>query len=430
MRRFGPFEAEPVIAVAVSGGADSMALALLTDRWSRQKRGRVVALTVDHGLREGSRAEAREAHRCLASRGIECQLLTWRGAKPVSGIQAAARTARYGLMTEWCRRHGVLHLLMAHHREDQAETVLHRLSRSSGSDGLAGMAACRELAHVRLLRPCLDIPKDRLRAVLTREKMAWAEDPSNRNAAFTRVRLRALMPSLAKEGVDAKTLAGMANRMGEVRAALEGETARLLARHATLYPEGYAELAHAPLTMLDKELVMRALSALLLCIGGGTYPARKDGLVRLYDALMASDPPRPRTLGGCRVLCRGGRLLIVREAGRSAAVSVEEGTRTIWDNRYLIDFRRPLKGKPRRGTIRALGDTGWAAVRRANLVPQPVGLPAAARAALPALYMGQTLIAVPHLGFVRETRKAASVPRLNVRFMPAKPATSAVFPVA
>src|SRR5690606_1378938 len=121
MDRLGPFEPAPVLAVAVSGGADSMALALLADRWARRRRGKIVALTVDHGLRPGARAEARAAHRRLAALGIEAHLLVWGGAKPKTGIQAAAREARYRLMAGWCRRHGVLHLLLGHHREDQAE---------------------------------------------------------------------------------------------------------------------------------------------------------------------------------------------------------------------------------------------------------------------------------------------------------------------
>jgi len=150
MDRLGGFETYPTIAVAVSGGADSMALVILADRWARQRRGKVVALTVDHGLRAGSRAEAQESHRRLSSRGIECRLLVWRGDKPRTGIQAAARDARYRLMAQWCRRHGVLHLLVAHHREDQAETVLHRLARASGVDGLAGMAVIHELPDIRV----------------------------------------------------------------------------------------------------------------------------------------------------------------------------------------------------------------------------------------------------------------------------------------
>lgn len=430
MARFEPFEAEPLVAVAVSGGADSMALALLADRWAQFRRGRIVALTVDHGLRDGSRAEAVAAHKRLTSRGIDCHLLTWRGAKPAAGIQAAARDARYGLMVDWCRRHGILHLLIAHHREDQAETFLHRLSRSSGSDGLAGMAACREVADVRFLRPCLHIPRQRLRAVLATEKLAWSEDPSNSNPAFARVRIRSLMPTLETEGLDAATLAGTARRLGEIRAALEGETARLLARYATLYETGYAELERKRLQGIGRELGLRVLGALLTCVGGAVFAPRQARLISLHEALLAEEKPKDRTLGGCRVQCRGDTLLIVRETGRSPVVSLREGTGTIWDNRYVIELRRPQTGRPRRCTIRALGDSGWAAIRRDDLLPLAFQLPRAARAALPALYIGRTLAAVPHLGFVRETQKSASVLRANVRFMPAKPASSVVFPVA
>lgn len=430
MARFAPFESEPVIAVAVSGGADSMALALLADGWARARRGKIIALTVDHGLRHGSRTEATEAHRRLVSRNIESHVLTWHGVKPATGIQAAARDARYGLMVDWCRRHGILHLLLAHHRDDQAETFLHRLSRSSGSDGLAGMAACREVADVRFLRPCLHIPRERLRAVLVAKKLPWSEDPSNSNAAFARVRIRSLMPSLALEGLDAATLADTTRRLSGMRALLEGETARLLAKYATLYAAGYAEVALQPLKEMEHVLGLRVLAALVTCIGGAVFSPRQARLSRLYEALLAEEKPAARTLGGCRVLRRGDYLLVVREAGRCPVVNLQEGASTLWDSRYGIDLRRPLKGKPRRCTIQALGDTGWAKIRDENLLPLAYQLPRAARAALPALYLGNTIAAVPHLGYARETSKSPGVLHANVRFMPAKPASSVVFPVA
>ncbi|HEC14169.1 MAG TPA: tRNA lysidine(34) synthetase TilS, partial [Rhodospirillales bacterium] len=141
MEAFAPFEAAPHIAVAVSGGPDSMGLCLLCDRWARDRGGWVTALSVDHGLRAASAEEALRVGRWMERLGIAHQTLVWPGDKPSSGIQAAARTARYKLMNGWCRDAGVLHLLLAHHRRDQAETFLMRLGRGSGPDGLAAMPA-------------------------------------------------------------------------------------------------------------------------------------------------------------------------------------------------------------------------------------------------------------------------------------------------
>src|SRR5689334_12818293 len=166
MARFAPFEVNPELAVAVSGGADSLALALLADRWARACGGRVTALTVDHGLRPEAAREARQVGRWLKASGIRHVILRWSppamkktATARLANLQAAARDARYELLCGWCRQHAVLHLLLAHHRDDQAETLLLRLARGSGLDGLAAMAPLVERSAVRLLRPLLAVPK-------------------------------------------------------------------------------------------------------------------------------------------------------------------------------------------------------------------------------------------------------------------------------
>src|SRR5216683_100653 len=186
----GGFEARPRVAVAASGGPDSMALVLLAQRWARQRGGEAWALTVDHGLRPESAEEARTVAGWLASRAVPHEILVWAGEKPATGIQEAAREARYRLLAQWCRRHGVLHLLTAHHREDQVENHLIRRGAGSGIDGLAGMSAVRELAGCRLVRPLLAVPRVRLLALLAQEDQPFLRDPSNLNPAFERARLR------------------------------------------------------------------------------------------------------------------------------------------------------------------------------------------------------------------------------------------------
>ena len=190
----GGFEAQPSMAVGVSGGPDSLALVLLVDRWARQRGGQAWALTVDHGLRAESAMEARVVAGWLAARGIPHDTLTWAGTwtgdKPTTGIQEAARDARYRLLTGWCRAHGVLHLLTAHHRQDQIETHLIRRRAGSGTDGLAAMSAVRELPGCRLVRPLLAVPPARLLAVLAEEYQPFLRDPSNLDPAFERARLR------------------------------------------------------------------------------------------------------------------------------------------------------------------------------------------------------------------------------------------------
>jgi tRNA(Ile)-lysidine synthase len=429
MGRLGEFEKNPTVAIAVSGGADSMALAVLANRWSKQRRGKIVALTVDHGLRAGSRAEANEAHRRLVGRGIDCQLLVWRGDKPKSGIQAAARDARYRLMAQWCRRHGVLHLLVAHHREDQAETILHRLARASGVDGLAGMAAIHELPDVRLLRPCLSLPRDRLRAVLLKHKIDWAEDPSNEDRGYARVRLRALLPDLASEGMNATALSGTALRMAGARASLEADTADFLGAHAAIFPEGYAKFDRVAFSAVDPEIARRVMIALITTIGGKIYPPRQARLETLCRDIRQqvgeATLSRARTLGGCRIVPAGADFLICREVGRCEVLTVPQDASVLWDNRFIVRLPGDGSQPARRYTIKALGETGWAEIRRKITIPVAANLPKAVRLALPAIHKSRSIVAVPHL----EYYNVSSFSDADVQFMPNKAATSAGFPV-
>ncbi|MBX6324145.1 MAG: tRNA lysidine(34) synthetase TilS, partial [Rhodospirillaceae bacterium] len=231
-----------------------MVLCLLAKDWVETRQGRLTALIVDHALRPDSAREARQVAAWLRRRGLSAVVLRREGPRPAADVQAAARAARYRLLTQWCRNRGVLHLLLAHHREDQAETLLLRLARGSGLNGLAAMPAIAELDGVRLLRPLLGVPKARLKRTLEALGQPWIEDPSNQEPAYARVRLRRLSPMLAAEGLTAARLAATAERLGLARAALDRATAELLAGAAALRPEGYLVLGLEALAAAPVEL--------------------------------------------------------------------------------------------------------------------------------------------------------------------------------
>ena len=222
-RLFADWRSAPAIILAVSGGPDSIALMWLAARWRRAlARGpRLVAITVDHGLRAEAAREAREVKRLARSLDLPHRTLRWNGAKPKTGLPAAARAARYRLLAQAARQSHATHILTAHTRDDQAETLLMRLLRGSGIAGLAAMARESERDGLRLARPFLDIPKSQLVATLKKAKVEFAEDPSNRDITFTRPRLRTLMPALVAEGGDARNLARLASRFARANAAVE-----------------------------------------------------------------------------------------------------------------------------------------------------------------------------------------------------------------
>ena len=220
---FAGFKGLPAIVLAVSGGPDSLALMWLAARWRHAlTRGpRLLAVTIDHGLRREAAREAREVKRLARSLGLTHRTIRWTGAKPKSGLPAAARSARYRLLVKAARESGATHILTAHTRDDQAETLLMRLVRGSGIAGLSAMARESEREGVRLARPLLDVPKSQLIATLRKAKLGFADDPTNRDVSFTRPRLRALMPALAAEGGDARNLARLASRLARANTAIE-----------------------------------------------------------------------------------------------------------------------------------------------------------------------------------------------------------------
>jgi tRNA(Ile)-lysidine synthase len=265
-----------------------------------------IALTVDHRLRPEAAAEARQVAAWLAARGIAQRSLTWEhgGAGPRSALQAKARRARYRLLAGWCRRRGVLHLALAHHAGDQAETVLMRLARGAGIDGLAGMSASLAREGVRLIRPLLLIDPRRLRASLVAAGQEWLEDPSNRDERFERVRWRRLVPP------ERVPVALAAAEIGCERRRREHALADLLS-HARLGSLGDLDLPLDRLLAVPPALALAALARCLVAVGGETYPPRRDSLERLLGNLRRGGPAR--TLGGCRIAVRGGRLRVIRE---------------------------------------------------------------------------------------------------------------------
>jgi tRNA(Ile)-lysidine synthase len=313
---FASWKAVPAVVLAVSGGPDSVALLWLAARWRSQlKRGpRLIAVTVDHGLRKDAAREARDVKHLARTLGIEHRTLRWTGTKPKTGIPAAAREARYRLLAKAARASGATHVATAHTSDDQAETLLMRLLRGSGVAGLSAMAAESEREGVRLARPLLEISKAELIATLEAAGIAFADDPTNRDMTFTRPRLRALMPVLAEEGADARTLARLASRLARANAAVEvladgaerylGLTDRVASRG------GYDARAFAA---LPEEIRLRLLKRAVDRHGheGPAELGKIESLLAAMDRAIAEGQSRlKQTLAGAAISLSKGRILI------------------------------------------------------------------------------------------------------------------------
>lgn len=383
------------LAVGCSGGADSMALTCLLKQWTDRRSIALTALIVDHGLRPEASAEAATVAGWLTKRGVNAVVLTYGGEKPASNIQAAARRIRYGLMQDWCLAQQASVLAVAHHLEDQAETFLLRLARGSGVDGLSAMAQVADLRNasdkrVIVIRPLLDTAKADLRDVLTQSDWPHVEDPSNRDIRHARVRMRNLMGPLAMEGLDARRLARTARSMRRARQALEKATDAFLAAHAVVDSCGYAGIELDAFASVDEEIALRALTRSLRLVSGGEYPLRLDRLENMATAMRSAPSPGPRTLAGCRIEIRAGRILVFREAG-AIGPAVTAQPDLLWDRR----FRMRLSGDFGGLLVDKLGADGVRQARAMGCMSAGLdALPGPARAALPGLWRGERLIAV------------------------------------
>ncbi len=372
----GPWDAGRRVAVAVSGGADSLCLALLAHGW-----GDATAFIVDHGLRCESASEASWVAAVLQAKGMPARIITLTQLRHGPGLAARARAARYTALAAACREAGLVDLLLGHHAADQAETVLMRRRSGSGPSGLAGMAAVAERRSIRLVRPLLAIAPERLRQTLRERAQGWVEDPSNADPQATRTRLRAELAGCpAPES---------GHRQARARADAEAAAAAELARRAMIHPAGFAVMSPGPIGSLALGMLVRAL-------GGRTHLPPADA-----SASLAAEP-RPATLAGVRLL-PAGRLgpgwLLVREAAALApAVPLVDGA--VWDGRFRAV-----------GVANAdctLGAVGLDAARLRGISPWS----AVVLATLPAIRRNNVLSAVPHLAYGPD---AASLGHVRLR---------------
>ena len=323
---FADFADAPVLLIAVSGGPDSTALMWLLARWRRARRRgpRLVAVTVDHGLRPGAAQEAQDVARLAQALGIEHRTLAWRGRKPKAGLQEAARQARYRLLGRAAALAGAGQVVTAHTRDDQAETVLIRLARGSGIAGLAAMRRISPLplsgaGGTELVRPLLDVPKTRLLATLRRARVPFADDPSNRDPRFTRSRLRELMPILAAEGLTPERLVQLARRVQRVELALDAlvDHAAQALSPVPWSPRGPITLDADGFSILPAEVALRLLGHLVGLVGD-EGPVELGKLEALYDDLRRTPAKMRfrRTLAGAIVTFSRDNLTVERAPTR------------------------------------------------------------------------------------------------------------------
>ncbi|SLN54447.1 tRNA(Ile)-lysidine synthase [Falsiruegeria litorea R37] len=377
------------VAVAVSGGGDSVALLHLASRLAAAQNVQVQAVTVDHGLRSEAADEARQVAQRATDWGLKHTTLNWAGWTGAGNLQAEARRARYALMADWARGHGVQAVLLAHTADDQAETVLMGLARASGVDGLSAMPEMREVNGSCLLRPLLRHSRQELRAYLEAHGVGWIEDPSNQDIRFERIRMRQAKSALDELGLSAPALSQVAQNMAQAQAALDFHT-QASARAICQLDAGDVLITLDSFAALPQETARRLLLGAVAWVNGGSERPRRQPTLM---TLTAAQQGRPAQLGGCRIVKQRNRMRVCREHHAVRDLRTQPGE--LWDNRWR------LSGPDEDGvTIAALGEQG--VLQCPNW--RETGRPHVAMLAAPAVWRGSDLVAAPLAGMANGWR--------------------------
>lgn len=284
------------LCVAVSGGADSMALACLVQDYVRSHGGEVHAVHVDHRLRAESAQEANLTKTRLEALGIACDIVCWHHEGIATAIQEKARNARYALLTQWCRAHQCTHVLTAHHADDQAETIAFRLWRGAGVEGLAGIKPVRSVDGIQVIRPLLHLSKTQLIGFLQERGIAWVEDASNQNSAFDRIKIRRM---LAANPELTPRLLALGEHMARASDAIEARVQCFLNTHAE--QDEHETRIHADALMaLPFEFRIRVISQVIARMSRAPEPPRYYQLKRIAENL-----PKKASLGGVTLIHEG-----------------------------------------------------------------------------------------------------------------------------
>ena len=405
MKQFEPFENNPVLALAVSGGPDSMALLHCACRWKQSRQASLTILTVNHQLRAEAKDEVTKVAEWAKNLGLPCHTLTIPDKLSGNNISAQAREWRYRLLTRWCRDNHVLHLLTAHHQDDQVETFFNRLERGSGLEGLSCMRQITYMNGVRLLRPLLSSPKELISQFLLKEKIDWVKDPTNEDDKYFRARFRKIFPQLSDQGLVSapRVMLAIAN-LQRANAMIEDELSRLTAQYIEISPAGYMMIDTGFLNKAPAEVALRVLNRCLMIIGGHRDSVRYSTLDHLYQRLLQA-PLSTATAAGCCVV--GGiknKIMIYRERHAMAAPLKLEFGEQLWDCRFIVTYTAAKKDQMHChvGQL-SLGRSALLKWLKSNLITlNPVqrhllkNLPSQVYPTLPAIYQQDQLVVVPY----------------------------------
>ena len=426
MNSLGPYEKNPHLAVAVSGGSDSLCLAILAKKWANTKGGKITALNIDHGLRKGSGQESKKTLKLLKKQKIFSQCFKWKlSKKPKNSIQEKAREFRYNFFEEWCYKKNIKYLLVAHHFEDQKETFIMRLNSNSNIYGLACMPKVLLKKGIKILRPLLDLKKKDIIDYLKEKKINWIEDPSNNSLKYSRNRLRKILPKLEEKGLTDSNFRRILKRAQKERKKIESKFSFWLIKNVKIDTLGYAAVDFRNLKLLDKDDFIFIFSKLLNMISGLFYTPKSKYVYNFYKKIKSNEIINKTNLGGCHIFFFKKKMYICREIfkkSRKQEINFQFN-KIIWDNRFEIEYKKKFFLKRELGKsvfIEQLQKDGWNEILLKNQkIRKEIKIPNKIILSLPAVKNKKNdVLYVPHLQYYSNMRSKKEFSNMSFLFKP------------
>lgn len=348
VNKLGPFEKNAKIAVAVSGGSDSLALTYMLNKWASYYGLELHAITIDHGLRQESSSEAQQVQKLMRSHSIIHSIISLKEVfASKKNIQGEARRLRYQKLCEYCNANNIYHLFTGHNQNDEIENFFIRLARGTTLVGLKGIKRKLIKNNVRILRPLLSFTKQELEEHLTNYKLKWINDPSNSNTKFLRVIARNLINSQAllnlSNQTDKKILFNRISRVIkniQISGKKEDDTLlNFLVRNVIIHPAGYGQMLLDNLDKFSQDLVIRSLALLITTIScEKEYHPRYDSLARIYKNIIQGNFTTS-TLGKCfiEIKPKHNCLIVTPEPLKQPTKNSSNYSQYLFNKRYLID---------------------------------------------------------------------------------------------
>ena len=396
VKTFDQYVTSQKIAIAVSGGIDSMVLMKISSLSKKIKSNNIHILTINHDLRKGSKEETLFVRKEADKLGLKVSILTWKGKKPKSGIQEKARKKRHNLLFNYCKKNNISDLFFAHHLDDQIENFIFRMFRGSGIVGLTSFSNFSKIDKINLIRPLIETPKSDLLLFAKKQKIEWIEDPSNLNLDFDRVKIRNVLKNFYDSGFDKKLFLKSIRKLKSINEDIESLTKDYITKYIEVYENIYVIIKKEFFSNSPKEIQMRVIKNCISFFAPEQLYSPKDiKIINILNWIKCNPKVDSKTLGGTLFKKNNNVIILYKEVNKLShikPVNISKSEFKSWDNRFLVKSNVKIDGK-----ISYLGPEGVKILKskKIDVNKAKKNAPIAAIYSSPAIWQKKRLISAP-----------------------------------